>query len=57
VSLEKGVVVENSRITNSIIQSDSIVKNARIDTSILGKNVTYIEKPKELNLGDFSAQI
>ncbi len=57
VSIENGTTIEDSRITNSIIQSDSIVKNARIDTSILGKNVTYIDKPKELNLGDFSAQI
>ncbi len=57
VSVEKGAAIEDSRITNSIIQADSIVKNARMDTTILGKNVTYIEKPKELNLGDFSAQI
>ncbi len=57
VSLEKGVSVENSRITNSIIQADSIVKNACIDASMLGKNVTYIEKPVELSLGDFSTQI
>ncbi len=57
VSLEKGVTVEGSRITNSIIQSDSIVKNASIDNSMFGKSVTYIEKPKELSLGDFSTQL
>ena len=56
VSLEKGVRVEDSRITNSVIQSDSVVKNASIDASMLGKGVTYIEKPKELSLGDFSTQ-
>ena len=57
VSLEKGVQIEDSRITNSIIQSGSVVKNARMDTSMVGKNVTYIDKPKELSLGDFSTQL
>ncbi len=57
VSLEKGSVVEDSRIVNSIIQANTVVKNAQIDISILGKNVTYIDKPKELSLGDFSTQI
>ncbi len=57
VSLEKGVVIEDSRITNSIIQSDSIVKSAHINGSMLGKNVTYIDKPKEISIGDFSTQL
>jgi glucose-1-phosphate thymidylyltransferase len=57
VSLENGVVVEDARIKNSIIGMDSVVKNALIDTSMLGKNVTYIDKPKDLSLGDFSTQI
>ena len=57
VSLEKGVVIEDSRIKNSIIQMNSIVKNANMDNSMLGKNVTYTDIPKELSLGDFSAQI
>jgi len=57
VSLEKGVTVEDSRISNSIIQADSIVKNACIDASMLGKNVTYMEKPSELSIGDFSTHI
>lgn len=57
VSLEKGVSVTDSRIKNSIIQTDSIVKNAQINASMLGKNVTYIGKPEELSLGDFSTQI
>jgi len=56
VSLEKGVSVEDSRIANSIVQSDSVVKNASISASMLGKSVTYIEKPMELSLGDFSTQ-
>jgi glucose-1-phosphate thymidylyltransferase len=57
VSLEAGVVVEDSRVEHTIIQSDTSVKNARLKNSLLGKNVTYIEKQQELSLGDFSTQI
>ena len=57
VSLEHKVVIEDCRISNSIIQTESVVKNAHIKDSMLGKNITYIEKPKELSLGDFSTQI
>lgn len=54
VSLEKGVLVEDARITNSVIQNDSVVKNVCLNSSMLGKNVTYTDKPDELSLGDFS---
>jgi glucose-1-phosphate thymidylyltransferase len=57
VSLERGVVVEDSRINNSIIQAQTTVKNAQLQNSLLGKNVTYTEKPRELSLGDFSTQL
>lgn len=57
VSLEAGATVEDARIKNCIIQSDSIVKKVYIENSLLGKNVTYVEKPKELSLGDFSTQL
>lgn len=57
VSLESGVTVEDSRISNSIVQADSHVKNACIENSMLGKSVTYMEKPSELSIGDFSTHI
>jgi glucose-1-phosphate thymidylyltransferase len=57
VSLENGVTVEDSRIKNSIIQTNSVVKNAHIFGSMLGKNVTYIENPADLSLGDFSTHL
>jgi len=57
VSLEAGVSVSDCRITNSIIQSDTVVKNARIDNSMLGKSVSYTLKPDELSLGDFSTSL
>jgi len=57
VSLEAGALVEGCHIFNSIIREDSIVKNAKLQNSLLGKNVTYTENNqdiKELSLGDFS---
>lgn len=57
VSIEAGSQIADSRIKNSIVQSDSIVKDAQIANSLLGKNVNYAEKPRELSLGDFSTQI
>ena len=57
VSLERGVQVADSRIKNSIIQAESVVKNGQIAASILGKNVTYIDNPGELSLGDYSTHI
>ncbi len=56
VSLEAGAIIENSRISDSIIQESSVVKNAVIRNSLIGKNVNYSEKPRELSLGDFSTQ-
>ena len=57
VSLENGAQIEDSRIVNSIIGINTIVKNSNLHTSMLGKEVTYSETPKELSLGDFSTQI
>jgi glucose-1-phosphate thymidylyltransferase len=56
VSVEHSVTISDSRIRNSILQADSIVKDALIQNSLLGKNVNYTEKPRELSLGDFSTQ-
>jgi len=57
VSVEAGAQIYDSRIKNSIIQSDTVVKNVQLENSLLGKNVNYSEKPGELSLGDFSTII
>jgi glucose-1-phosphate thymidylyltransferase len=56
VSVEDGCVIEDSRISNSIVQANSVVKNAMLHNSLLGKNVFYADKSQELSLGDFSTQ-
>jgi len=54
VSIEAGAVIENSLISNSIIQEQTSVKNANLSNSLLGKSVIYSDKSQELSLGDFS---
>ena len=54
VSIEAGAVIENSLVSNSIIQEQASVKNANLSNSLLGKSVIYSDKSQELSLGDFS---
>ncbi len=57
VSIEAGCTVEDSRISNSMIQEHTIVKNATLNNSLLGKNVNYMDKSLELSLGDYSTHL
>ena len=57
VSLEKGAVVNGSRISHSILQAESVVKNIVITNSMLGKHVNYSDRPRELSIGDYSTEI
>lgn len=57
VSVEAGTTIEDSRISNSIVQAHSIVKNARLHNSMLGKHVNYDGKSQDISLGDFSTQL
>lgn len=54
VSIGANSVIENSVISNSIIQEKSNVKASCLHNTLLGKNVTYINQPEALSLGDFS---
>ena len=57
VSIEANCTIEDSRIINSMILENTIVKKANLDNSLLGKNVNYADKPRELSLGDYSTQL
>lgn len=46
--------IENSVVSNSIIQYHSRIKNAVIDNSMLGSNVDYLNRAEELSLSDYS---
>lgn len=54
VSIGANSVVENSVIRNTNIQQNTQISNAIIADSMLGSNVEYKGRSKDLSLGDFS---
>lgn len=54
VSIGANSVVENSIIRNTNIQQNTQISNAIIADSMLGSNVVYSGRSKDLSLGDFS---
>jgi glucose-1-phosphate thymidylyltransferase len=54
VSIGANSVVENSVIRNTNIQQNTQISNAIIADSMLGSNVVYKGRSKDLSLGDFS---
>jgi glucose-1-phosphate thymidylyltransferase len=54
VSLERGTRVSNSRITNSIIGSHSVLSDTELDRSMIGDYVTVEGLRGSVTLGDHS---
>ena len=54
VSLGKGTIVEDSNITNSLIQENSVIKNANLDNSMIGNHVDYNGQPSDISIGDYT---
>ncbi len=54
VSISEGTAVINSRVSNSIIQKHSQVRNGILNNSLLGNFVNFEGKSEELDLGDYS---
>jgi glucose-1-phosphate thymidylyltransferase len=54
VSIGSNSKVENSVIINSIVQSDSIIKDANLEDSMIGNFVEYQGKKSEISIGDYS---
>jgi glucose-1-phosphate thymidylyltransferase len=54
VSIGANSVIENSIIRNTNIQQHTHISNANIVDSMLGSNVVYKGRSKDLSLGDFS---
>ncbi len=55
VSVGEKTTIENSRIRNSIIQSNSRISSAVLDNSMLGNFVNFEGKPLDLSLGDYNS--
>lgn len=54
VSLGDNSKVTDSRIENSIIQTNTELKDAHFKNSMVGNFVTYEGKPRDLSIGDFT---
>jgi len=54
VSIGKNCVIENTTIKNSLIQTNSTIKNADLDEAMIGNNVSYNGNFKSVSLGDYS---
>lgn len=54
VSVERNTTIEQSVVSNSIIQEGTYLHQVNLTNSMLGKHIQYKESPKELSLGDYS---
>lgn len=54
VSIGEGTIIENSNISNSIIQKSVKVKNAHISNSMLGNGAEYHGKSADLSISDYT---
>ena len=52
VSVGKGSEIRNSRIENSIIQTNSVIDHANLTESMIGNEVIYSGSSKKLSVGD-----
>jgi glucose-1-phosphate thymidylyltransferase len=54
VSVERNTTIEQSVVSNSIIQEGTYLHQVNLTNSMLGKHIQYKESPKEFSLGDYS---
>lgn len=54
VSIGSGSNIENSTIKNSLIQTQSIIKNADLDQAMIGNHVKYDGNFKYISIGDYT---
>jgi len=54
VSISAGTRIENSRVTNSIVQAGATVNNANITNSMIGNSAIVNGQSADLSLGDFN---
>ncbi|MTG97938.1 sugar phosphate nucleotidyltransferase [Myroides albus] len=54
VSLGENTKVENATIKNSLIQTNSIIRNANLDNAMVGNHAVYDGKHTNISIGDYS---
>lgn len=56
-SIGEGTIIENSVLSNCIVQTNSKIKNAVIDNAMIGNFVEYNGEAKDLSIGDYTTQL
>ena len=54
VSVGKNCVITDSTVKNSLIQTNTIIKNANLEEAMIGNNVVYDGNFKKISIGDYS---
>ena len=54
VSLGKGCHVINSTLKNSLVQTHSHIKNAKLDNAMIGNHATFDGEFTSISIGDYS---
>ncbi len=54
VSVGDGCSIEDSTIKNSLIQNETVIKNANLDNAMIGNHVHYDGKYTTISIGDYS---
>lgn len=55
-SIGDNTVVEDSRIQNTIVQTNTVITNANLDNAMVGNHVKYNGDRKDLSIGDYCTQ-
>jgi glucose-1-phosphate thymidylyltransferase len=56
-SIGEGCIIENSVVSNCIVQTNSKLKDAVINNAMIGNFVEYTGEAKDLSLGDYSTSL
>jgi glucose-1-phosphate thymidylyltransferase len=54
VSVGANTRIENSVVSNAIIQTKSLIRNCVLDNSMIGNSAEYVQTPEQLSISDFS---
>ncbi len=54
VSIGKNCVITDSTVKNSLIQTNTIIKNANLEEAMIGNNVVYNGNFTKISIGDYS---
>lgn len=54
VSIGDGTKIVNSTIKNSLIQTNSVIKNVQLDQAMIGNHVKYVGNFTQVSLGDYT---